>query len=148
MSCKYPIYACANYSAWACVWGFTCEKELLCAAAAPPPWCAPPSKPDEAVSGRARHLHSASESLWLSPIIGDTYWFARTWKDTEGLKRWPKRCSPCFRPHSDLVSSFVSIWIWASIHQVLQQHRGTECCRALITYGAPSRENSNTEMTH
>ena len=62
------------------VFEFTCEKELLYAARAAPPWCAPPLRPNGAVSGLARHLHSADESLWWFPIAADMCWSAHTFK--------------------------------------------------------------------
>lgn len=61
---------------------FTCERELLCAATAPPPWCGPLSKPGEVAWGLARRLHSADGSLWWSPVIDDMYWLARTLNKT------------------------------------------------------------------
>ncbi len=74
------------FSFYTHLFGFTCERELLCAATTVPPWCAPPLRPNGAESGLAHHLHLADESLWWSPIICGMYWCART-SEKRGMRR-------------------------------------------------------------
>lgn len=100
--CRYFLHLCMWISPV-----FTCERELLCATTAAPPWCAPLLKLNGVVSGLAHHLHLADESLWWSLIFGDMYWCAHTLR-REG---WGEALG-CGRTFTALTQPNTAIDLW------------------------------------